>query len=191
MDAINTNDPINALHVTGCALCKYYWLAKLGGRGRGAVSHHQSILSAVARAESGRTRGARYTLIELPALVFNLGDGHDGLRGARGLVVSESQTLTPMSVHGAVSLERLDVRSVIAQFTRSPASLLALRAEGDMPVLAGPLRAWRSHSVASRKALEWRCVNRNVGADLSHLESLRMRFDQQIRQLAGEKALRA
>jgi hypothetical protein len=54
----------------------------------------------------------------------------------------------------------------------------------DMPALVGPLQAWKSRSRGLRHSLDWGCINRAVSVDLSHLESLRMRLDQQIRGLA-------
>jgi hypothetical protein len=96
-----------------------------------------------------------------------------------------------MATHGAVSLDRLDVRSVIAQFTRSPADLLARQTDIDMPVIAGPFRAWQSYSTSPRKALGWKCVNTAVKFDMSHLESLCMRFRQQVRSMSDARSVRA
>ena len=190
MRSINTSDLFNAFLVTDCTLSKYYWLAKLAGSARGTDSVHASRLTAIAAAEEARTRGARFMIIESPALFFSCDDGTNRLRGSQGLLVTEHRSFTPMATHGAVSLERLDVRSVIAQFTRSPTDLLARQTDIDMPVIAGQFRAWRSYSTSPRKPLGWKCVNPAVKFDTSHLESLRMRFSQQVRSLREQNSAR-
>lgn len=190
MRPINTNDPFNALHVTGCTLCKYYWLAKLAGSARGTDTVHATRNAAIGAAEASRTRGARFMIMEAPALFFSCDDDSHRLRGSQGLLVTELRSFAPMATHGAVSLARLDIRSVIAQFTRSPAQLFAQQSDADMPVLVGSLRAWQSYSVSPRHLLGWKCVNAAVAIDTSHLESLCMRFSQQVRQLRGEEVLR-
>jgi hypothetical protein len=184
MQPISSNDPFNAYRVAGCTLCKYYWLARLGSVRSGVETVHESRFAAVAHAESTRTRGVRFTLVEMPALFFGCEAGDGRIGAVDGLMITESRQWAPMAAHGAVSLTRLDVRSVVASFLRDPASLLVRRTTSDMPVLVAPFHAWQSRSLGSRRALQWDCVNRKVAIDLSHLETLRMRFDQQVRQLS-------
>jgi len=184
MQQITTNDSFNASRITGCTLCKYYWLARLGAAQGGTESVHASRFAALAHAEATRARGIRFVLIEMPALFFPC-DVHQLRIGSEaGLVLTEARGWAPMAVHGAASLSSLDVRSVLARFTRAPEQLLACKAGADMPALVSPLQAWRSRAVGIRQTLKWESVNRRVAFDLSHLESLRMRFDQQIRQLS-------
>lgn len=188
MQLVHTNDSFNGFHASGCTLCKCYWLATLGGPDRAMESVHASRGTACGHAELARGRGVRFLLAEIPALFFPCDDERRSVYGSAGLVITETMRFDPMSVHGAVSLARLDVRSVIAQFVREPSRLFVRRTSADMPALAGPLRAWKSRSRGVRQPLDWECANRRISVDLSHLESLRMRLDQQVRALAGTEA---
>ncbi len=56
----------------------------------------------------------------------------------------------------------------------------------EMPALIRPLRAWGSRKPRTQKSttlLNWRVENGAVAIDTSHIESLCMRFAQQIRWL--------
>lgn len=188
MRLISTNDGFNAYRASGCTLCKYYWLATLGAPGGSYETLHASRGEACARAELDRDRGIRFCLIEMPALFFPCDDGSGSVLGAAGLLITEERGWSPMAVHGAVSVQRPDVRSIVSQFVRDPENLVVRRTSVDMPALVGPLRAWNSRSKGPRRPLDWHCINRAVAIDLSHLDSLRMRLDQQIRGLAGAVA---
>jgi hypothetical protein len=189
MQQIATNDPLNASCITGCTLCKYYWLARLGTAQGGSESVHASRFAALAHADATRARGMHFVLVEMPALFFPCERQQLQIGSEAGLLLTEGRVLAPMAVHGAVSLSSLGVRSVLAQFARAPEQLRAFKTGADMPALVLPLQAWRSRSVGIRRPLKWECVNRRVAFDLSHLESLRMRFDQQIRQLSAGNSL--
>jgi hypothetical protein len=183
MFQISTNDAFNGFHASACTLCRYYLLATHPPRGGARSTVHVSRTAAIRHAEISRARGVRFTLIEMPALFFSCDRHQPSLLGSSGLLITESTNCAPMAAHGAVSIDRLDVRSIIAQFLRQPERLFVRRTEADMPALCGPLRAWSSESIGSRRPLAWCCVNKCVAFDLSHLESLRMRLDQQIRNL--------
>lgn len=188
MQLIHTNDSFNGFHASGCTLCKCYWLATLGGPDGATESVHAARGTACGHAELARGRGVRFLLAEIPALFFPCDDDHRSVYGSAGLVITETMRADPMSVHGAVSVVRLDVRSIIAQFVREPSRLFVRRTTADMPALAGPLRAWKSKSRGARKPLDWECANPSISVDLGHLESLRMRLDQQVRALVGAAA---
>lgn len=185
MHLINTNDRFNGYQASGCTLCKYYWLATMGAAGGSYETVHASRSAACTQAELNRGRGIRFCLIEMPALFFPCDDGTGSVLRAAGLLITEDKNWSPMAVHGTVSVQRLDVRSIVSQFIREPESLMVRKSVVDMPALAGPLQAWQSRSKGVRDPLDWRCINRAVAIDLSHLESLQMRLDQQIRGMAG------
>lgn len=180
-----TNDVFNGYQASGCALCKYYWLATMGAAGGSYETVHDSRSAACSQAELNRGRGIRFCLIEMPALFFPCDDGTGCVLRAAGLLITEDRSWSPMAVHGAVSVQRPDVRSIISQFVRAPENLMVRKSGVDMPALVGPLQAWQSRSRGARRRLDWHCINRAVAVDLSHLESLQMRLDQQIRGMAG------
>ena len=192
MQQIASDDEFLDRRVRACGMCKYYFLV-LHRRGQSRrVGAHSFPSSYEARewAESARESVSRFTLIELPALFFHVDDGSGRAQYSEGLLIADTATWRPLAKFGAAALDDLSVRSVMAQFERPSEGRDGLmrryKTSIDMPALIRPLRAWGSRKPRTQKSttpLDWRVENAAVAIDTSHIESLCMRFAQQIRWL--------
>lgn len=200
MQQIASDDEFLDRRVRACGMCKYYFLVlHRRGQSRRAGAHSfPSSREAREWAESARESVSRFTLIELPALFFHVDDGSGRAQHSEGLLIADTATWRPLAKFGAAALDDLAVRSVTAQFERPSESrreswresrselLRRYKTSVDMPALIRPLRAWSSRKPRMRKTttpLDWRVENGAVAIDTSHIESLCMRFAQQIRWL--------
>jgi hypothetical protein len=192
MQQIASDDNFLDCRVRACGMCKYYLLSlrRRGQSRRVGVGYFASNQEARAWAESVRESVSSFTLIEMPALFFHVDDGTGRAQHSEGLLIADTATWRPLAKFGAAALDDLSVRSVMAQFERPSESrselLLRYKTSIDMPALIRPLRAWGSRKPRTQKSttlLNWRVENGAVAIDTSHIESLCMRFAQQIRWL--------
>ena len=171
-----------------CITGKLYWGVTIrttaGGKASlsysGAASFHHTLEGALSWIESARTRGSRFELREVPALYFPPDLRRGNLHRGRGLVVAEVNSNAPFATCGAMSLNTLDLFSVGDQFTARGADFCAMEAPAEIPGLGGELLAWRSRVFSSRYKLRWSQIA-GVQWDLSHIQSLCMRLDQEVR----------
>lgn len=171
-----------------CITGKLYWALTVrttaGGKTSlsysGAASIHDTLEGALSWIEGARTRGSRFELREIPALYFPPDLRRGNLHRRRGLVVAEVNSNAPFATCGAMSLNTPDLFSVGDQFTARGTDFCAMEAPAEIPGLEGELLAWRSRVFYSRYKLRWSQI---PGAqwDLSHIQSLRMRLDQEVR----------
>jgi len=148
----------------------------------GANSFHPTLERALSSVESTRTRGSRFELREIPALFFQSDTRGMSLHRARGLVVAEVNTLKPFASCGALSLSESSMASVGDQFVLQGENFSVMEAPAEVAGLKRDLLAWRSISMGPGYKLGWRELAPKQW-DLSHLRSLRMRLDQQVRNM--------
>lgn len=150
----------------------------------GAGSFHATLESALSSVESARTRGSRFELRELPALYFSSDTRGSSLHRSRGLVVAEVNTHAPFAKCGALSLSESSMVGIGDQFVVRGEHIAVMEGPAELPGLKSELVAWRSISFGPGFKLSWRELPPKKW-DLSHLKSLRMRLDQQVRNLRG------
>jgi hypothetical protein len=162
-----------------CMICKLYWaLTRRSTRGGGASlsylgagSFHGTLESALSSIESARTRGSRFELHEIPALFF-----------PSGLVVAEVNTNSPFASCGTLAVTDPNLISIGDQFTLGRGDFAVMEAPAELPALKREMLAWRSNVVGPGFKLDWNEIPSRPW-DLTHIRSLRMRLDQQVRNL--------
>ena len=189
MKILSTNHGTDGGLARSCSLCKVYWITTVRSAWHGRRSliyrehtdFHASLESALDAAEVQRKPGAAFLLRELPALFFPCDYGGSRLSRTSGVVLVEVNTQQPLARFGAVSVLRLDRASLGELFASGGEDVMVFESGPDMPVLACAPRMWISSAVSRAHRLQWREVPKAAAWDLSHIESLRMRFDQQVR----------
>ncbi len=173
-----------------CTLCKLYWsLTRRSTRGGGASlsylgagSFHATLESALSSIESARTRGSSFELHEIPALFFPSDTRLRSLHRACGLAVAEVNTNSPFASCGALAVTDPSLISIGDQFVLSRGEFAVMEAPAELPSLKREMLAWRSTAVGPGFKLDWNEIPSRRW-DLSHIRSLRMRLDQQVRNL--------